>query len=204
MRPILFLVAITLCGSADAAPRRFRVCDPIRRECRIVTIQPGQPVPLGGVELFEAAPDPISDVVQVEAPRIGAIGSCGPDCKCVKGECGNPNCPTRKTLVAVPGQTQIQLCSYNQDCADGKCPLPEYGPPLSAHGQSVAADAGHDSHGIVRFGHGYGLANGDRMFYGPCSGVPFMRRGPVRRTVAVIATGQGPIARVWRSGRCSR
>lgn len=56
----------------------------------------------------------------------------------------------------------------------------------------------------ARFGHGYGLVNGDRMFYGPGSGVPFMRRGPLRRTIAVIGTGNGPIARSWRAARCSR
>lgn len=62
----------------------------------------------------------------------------------------------------------------------------------------------------ARFGHGYGVVNGDRMFYGPCSGVEWRHRGPVRRTVCAVlrggrnvVTGNGPIARAWRSGRCS-
>lgn len=66
--------------------------------------------------------------------------------------------------------------------------------------------AAHD----VQFGHGYGIANGDRMFYGPASGVEWRHRGPVRRTVCAVlrggrnvATGNGPIARAWRSRRCS-
>ncbi len=73
-----------------------------------------------------------------------------------------------------------------------------------------AAPASTSAH-EARFGHGYGLANGDRMFYGPGSGVEWRHRGPVRRTVCAalrggrnIMTGNGPIARAWRSGRCSQ
>lgn len=248
LRLTFALLLLACCAAAEAGP--LRVCDAATGVCRLE---------------LAAAP----------------LGSCGPDCKCAAGECGRPNCPSRKTLVQ-RSAGQIQLCAYQENCPDRECPVPLPGAPpatgdkpqveafdaermsplvyASVGGRLLLCDPGTgvpyhqcglasetadctcapcecdpcacgaggyghhaEHHGDEpRYGLGYGLVNGDRMFYGPGSGVPFMRRGPARRTIMAaprvvvrgargtcravgrVVTGNGPIARAWRSRRCCR
>lgn len=186
MRSMLIALIVLSAGSSQARPLRFRVCDPVNRVCRIVTIEEGQPVPLGGVAIPDA--DPIS------SPTAKPLGSCGPDCKCVRGECGNPNCPTAKTLVSSADCPCVNCSCRLGECADGQCQAS----PSAATAEQESADH-HD-------------AAEHQVFYGPQSGVVWRHRGPVRRAVCGVlrrsccaahnaASGNGPLRRLMRSRR---